>query len=459
MKVKYLNSATVIVEHQGKKVLCDPWLTDGIYYGAWFTWPVCKFTVEDIKDVDYIYISHVHPDHFDENTIKDLPKNIPVIILDFAEKFLLSRLRNLGFEKIIEIPNRGEVQLGPDFKVEIMAGDDCNPERFGKSYGFDAPKDYPKTMQIDSLAIFSGGGKVVFNSNDVPAALILHSASYIKAKYPTIDLLLVSYAGAGPYPQAYKMPIDQMMDRAIGAAYSFLSGTYCYIQYLNPVYFMPYAGQYILGGSNHWMNSYKGTIELDEVILDLLPQVRSRGLKPEMVIIDPGETFDVETSQASKPFTPTDFIERDKYIKTELAKKLYSYQTQEYDPYDMTEEFKEARESLWRKQERYGYFSDSQILINAGNDFFYKMNFRNKDVEKVESYELDRPTIEANVDYRLMKDILNRKANWNNAEVGSHIILSDYINKEMTNKGRTYDAMPHFLMSYFQTPVKREIAV
>lgn len=35
MKLTYLQSSTVIVEHDGVKVLCDPWLVDGEYYGAW----------------------------------------------------------------------------------------------------------------------------------------------------------------------------------------------------------------------------------------------------------------------------------------------------------------------------------------------------------------------------------------------------------------------------------------
>ena len=32
MKVEYLTSACVVVEHDGIRVLCDPWLTDGVYY-------------------------------------------------------------------------------------------------------------------------------------------------------------------------------------------------------------------------------------------------------------------------------------------------------------------------------------------------------------------------------------------------------------------------------------------
>lgn len=39
MKVTNIASATVVIEHNGTRVLCDPWLSEGIYYGSWFHYP------------------------------------------------------------------------------------------------------------------------------------------------------------------------------------------------------------------------------------------------------------------------------------------------------------------------------------------------------------------------------------------------------------------------------------
>jgi hypothetical protein len=45
-----------------------------------------------------------------------------------------------------------------------------------------------------------------------------------------------------------------------------------------------------------------------------------------------------------------------------------------------------------------------------------------------------------------MSRILNRKANWNNAEVGSHVLL-----KPVPEPGQpAYEPMVHHLMAYFQ---------
>ena len=43
-----------------------PWFTDGVYHGSWYTFPVHPDPVAYIGDVDYIYISHIHPDHYDQ---------------------------------------------------------------------------------------------------------------------------------------------------------------------------------------------------------------------------------------------------------------------------------------------------------------------------------------------------------------------------------------------------------
>ena len=81
MRIQYLQSASVVIESEGVRILCDPWLYDGIYYGSWYHYPPLRFTPADVSDIDYIYVSHIHPDHYDAASLAEFPKNIPVIIL------------------------------------------------------------------------------------------------------------------------------------------------------------------------------------------------------------------------------------------------------------------------------------------------------------------------------------------------------------------------------------------
>ena len=454
MKVRYIKSATVVIEHGGKKVLCDPWLADGAYYGSWYHWPPLKFSAADFQDIDYIYISHVHPDHCDAETLKGLPKDKPVLICDFHEKFLLNTLKRAGFQNIIEVPNRGTYELGPDFRIEILAGDDANSGRFALVYSAPSTPTFEKSTNIDSMAIFSGGGKVVANTNDVPIALINGACPYLLQKYGEIDLLLVSYAGAGPYPQAHEMERGAMADCAIRSAYSYLGGTVTYIQQLRPRYYLPYAGQYTLGGKNHWMNSYKGTFELDELLSDLVPMIEGKGYRSEMVLLDSGETFDLGTCQASAPFTPTNFIERRDYIKNVLSRKQYDYEKDDGDPQDVLDRVEAAVRTLRRKQEEFRYFTDASVYIDTGLPYFYKVPFDgDSPVERAEEVKPDKIFIRARLDHRLFNRILDRRANWNNAEVGSHVTLTHCVPQAFYEKTRrSMEPMLHFMLAYLQEP-------
>ena len=45
MQIKLYRSATVGIIFDSGKILCDPWLTDGEYYGSWSHFP--KFNFND----------------------------------------------------------------------------------------------------------------------------------------------------------------------------------------------------------------------------------------------------------------------------------------------------------------------------------------------------------------------------------------------------------------------------
>ncbi len=64
MKTIFLSSSTVIIESNNTKILMDPWLLDGEYYGSWYHFPKFNLNMDLINSCDFIYVSHIHPDHF-----------------------------------------------------------------------------------------------------------------------------------------------------------------------------------------------------------------------------------------------------------------------------------------------------------------------------------------------------------------------------------------------------------
>ena len=88
MKFEFIGNACGIFHgSKGTKVLCDPWIVDGVFEGSWFHYPPLKTKISDLQNVDAIYLSHIHPDHFDDRFF-DFPKDKKIILLDEGPNFL-----------------------------------------------------------------------------------------------------------------------------------------------------------------------------------------------------------------------------------------------------------------------------------------------------------------------------------------------------------------------------------
>ena len=87
MKFEFIANACGIFHGSKKtKLLMDPWLDDGVFEGSWCHYPPLKSTHKDFQDVDCIYISHIHPDHFDQRFFS-YKKDTPIFIL--KNKFII----------------------------------------------------------------------------------------------------------------------------------------------------------------------------------------------------------------------------------------------------------------------------------------------------------------------------------------------------------------------------------
>jgi len=61
MECQHLKSSSVVVRDD-VSVLCNPWLLDGAFYGAWAHYLPLQFEPEDYNDVDY---NHKEPDVYE----------------------------------------------------------------------------------------------------------------------------------------------------------------------------------------------------------------------------------------------------------------------------------------------------------------------------------------------------------------------------------------------------------
>lgn len=447
MKIQHIYSATVIIESKGVKVLCDPWLVDGIYYGSWYQYPKVEHDWNLINSVDFIYVSHIHPDHLCKETFERIDKNIPVLIHKYDSRFLYNVISRWGFN-VIELNHNEPYYLGNDMEITILAADNCDPEVCAKHFGCAVMESKYGSTQIDSLAIIADDEHAILNVNDCPYELAEAAVKRALKRY-NIDFLLVGYAGAGPYPQCFNMDEETMEDESIKKMFKTMNRGVKFLDLVKPRYYMPFAGTYVLGGRLATKNDYLGIPELHEATA-YFDDMTGLTPKPASVLLNPYESFDLSSGKPTNPYTPVDKKDKSQYIES-LSKNKMDYELLPLPEVDeIWEKVYRAYQNMEKKRKQIGFESDTVVVIDVhdpygdrdgaivvymnGNGVVHASKEWRKHYKKFVRYSLDT---------RLLNQILSgpKYAHWNNAEIGSHI--------EFEREPNVFERGLHHSMNFF----------
>lgn len=143
MKVQLIRNATIVVEYAGKKILVDPMFSGKGELGRGpmpaKDWNMKKnplhelpVPIEDIIDgVDFVFLSHLHFDHWDKAAANALPKNIKIFVQDDSDKKTIAKLGFTNIEILMETSvfesiklSRTKAQHGKGFILKL-AGTVC----------------------------------------------------------------------------------------------------------------------------------------------------------------------------------------------------------------------------------------------------------------------------------------------------------------------------------------------
>ncbi len=398
MEVTFLRGATIILSDGNRRLICDPWLEDGIYYGAWAHYP--PFTEEDWRhhspaDVDYIYISHVHPDHFDPRTLKRFSGQ-KVIIHKYVGPFLKRKIEGLGFE-VIELENGASFNMGNNFAIRVFAADDCDPTKCGAFF-----KCAPgvRSAQLDSLAVISTPTCVIVNVNDCPWGLADKLAAKIGEEYK-VDLVCAAYALAGAFPQCYRMLQTDRAKYAHQRAHAAIALMIKFCEAMKCKDVLPFAGDYQLCGRLSEFNEHRGIPDIEAVC----GYLRSIDLNPVGNTLSSDKRLD--------------------YICDDLRFRKLDY---EDDPSPKGQEIadllKPAYEHFDRKRKEYDFKASNTIYLRLGDNCWFTIPPLGEPYY-LEGKPEEEPYISVECDPRLFKRLLTgpQHAHWNNAEIGSHLIF------------------------------------
>lgn len=417
MKITHLQSSSQLISLGNVSVLTDPWLTDGEYFGSWYHYP--PFPEKELKSLkyDYIYVSHIHPDHLSEETFHKLPYKKPVLIHNYDAKFLKRKLETIGYP-VIECDHAKPFEFENGSKITIYAADNCNPEVCNMFMGCGSVEKKFGSTQIDTMAMFEFMDIKLLNTNDCPFELALHTIKKNQLDKEDIDLLLVGYAGAGPYPQCFEFNSPE--EKEIAAAKkekSFIDQAVKYIELLRPRDFAPFAGTYVLGSRLSALNQYRGVSSVADATNMISARVEeiSRG-----VLLEQLDIYDISArsklSSAEKfPLNETQFLDL-------ISKKPLSYDNDDWDDDELFQLIISAYDRFKSKADEIAFDSGTAVIIESQK---IRFKFSLRSGVEIIAFDVDvaEPFVRIRVDHNLLHRLLQgpRFAHWNNAEIGSHL--------------------------------------
>jgi UDP-MurNAc hydroxylase len=415
MELTFIANAGCIYEHDGYRLVCDPWLTDGAFAGAWFHSPPLKTKARDLRP-DALYISHLHPDHFDVEVLKELPRSLPVVYLDHGGNYLHRMLRTLGYKNLIGLKDGTSARLGP-FALTMYAP--FQKHTFHESQVGNL---------IDSALVVATNECSLFNANDNTPNL--EAAKRLRDTHGRFTVAQLNYNAAGPFPSCFNNLSESEKhaahDRTLARNLTHLVEL---SRILEPEYVMPFAGAYVIGGRQWKKNVYLGTTTWDDAAAFLqrhVPDVKT-------LVLREGMTFSLsEGSIMNAAYVPIDKSEQSAYIQNTLARKPYPFDSLPVpDMAWFRETLPIARQRLWGYQERYGVFPDLTMSMRLAEDCFFVFNWSQPATAFLEHDWRSQPFLGVSVDLRLLGQILRREEHWNNAEIGCHIdfvrVPDDYL--------------------------------
>ena len=415
MKFTFIANACGIFTFSKKtKLLMDPWLNDGVFDGSWCHYPPLVTKQSDLQDVDAIYISHIHPDHYDERFF-DYRKDIPIFILKNKYNFLFKNLVKKGYTNVIEIES-GISHRFKEAKLTIFSPFTSNVFH-----------DSEIGNLIDSaIVIEDEDGTSAFNANDNTPTH--ESCKLLRDRFGIFDLAMINYNAAGPYPSCFRnLSTEEKINAHNEVLYRNIQHLIECCKVLNPKKVLPFAGAYVIGGKEYKKNNYLGTTTWDYCAQEI-----KRNSSQSVLTLREKDTYDLLTGESNKPYIPINIIEQKEYISKKLSTLKYPYEFDKpIDEIDLCQKVDNALCALKDRSSRYRIKVKSRIKVYAGNNCWIVNKGEPKFGVNLSFY----------LDERLLSRILLRKSHWNNAEIGCHI--------EIDRRPNKYEFDAHTLMQFF----------
>lgn len=263
-----------VLSHAGLRVVtnrcelvCDPWLVGSTYWRSWWNYPpVPRELVESVRP-DFIYLTHLHWDHFQSVSLRRFAPDTPVLVPYDRYGRITRDLAKIGMTNVRELRHGERIVLAPGFALT--------------SYHF-------SPLVTDSAPIIEADGVTLFNANDAKFAGA--PLRQILKRHPRVDFCLRSHSSANPRSCYHTIDsddpdlIEDDNERYIEAFALFMAA-------VKPRYAIPFASNNcLLNDDVFHLNSL---VQTPSMVADYFERfARDRGLETRLQVMIPGDSWD-----------------------------------------------------------------------------------------------------------------------------------------------------------------------
>jgi UDP-MurNAc hydroxylase len=262
MRIHLVGHACLVAECADTSILMDPWFFGSIFNNSWRLLPEPEFDQRMLDKIDYLWISHEHPDHCHFPTLGSLPPafkaRVTILLQDRETTKIFPALRDLGYQRFQPLAHQAIVPL---------------------SGGSDATKVYCYHAGLmDSALAVMNQGQVIFNAND--ARIGVGACKRILKDLGHVDVLLsqfslAAYAGFEPHENFLPQRAKQILEN-VSSTHGAL-GANVTIPFASFMYFSALDNKYI----NDFTNSARNAVD----------HLNRRGQRT--AVLYPGDTYEV----------------------------------------------------------------------------------------------------------------------------------------------------------------------
>lgn len=176
MKFTITSHAGLYAEARNVSLMIDPWIVGSCYWRSWWNYPKAARFASRLDQLDYVYLTHLHWDHFHGPSLRKLPSSATLLIPEAHFERFAKDAKGFRFANLIEVPHGKTIQLadGLDFTA------------------------YQYSLFTDSAVVLDDGETTLLDLNDCKIAG--RSLNQLVRRHPKVDFVFRSHSSASAYP-------------------------------------------------------------------------------------------------------------------------------------------------------------------------------------------------------------------------------------------------------------------